>query len=179
MSQQSYKKNFVVGSVAIGVIAGAAAGFFISHEMVKTDGVSVASAQAEEMTDTEEMKGMSMKQMDMKEMAPAGEKSMEGMAGMPGMSGSPPGAVAIPAVARQLIGVRSASAVYQTLTQEIRTVGTVGYNERGLTQVTLKISGWVREVFVDSIGRPVAKANRSLLSTHRTFWPLKTSIFSP
>jgi Cu(I)/Ag(I) efflux system membrane fusion protein len=100
------------------------------------------------------MKGMPMEQMDMKEMAPAGEKSMEGM---PGMSAAPPGAVAIPAVARQLIGVRSASAAYRTLTQEIRTVGTVGYDERGLTQVTLKVSGWVREVFVDSIGRPVRK----------------------
>ena len=73
------------------------------------------------------------------------------------MSAAPPGAVAIPAVARQLIGVRSASAAYTTLTQEIRTVGTVGYDERGLTQVTLKISGWIREVFVDSIGRPVHK----------------------
>jgi Cu(I)/Ag(I) efflux system membrane fusion protein len=92
--------------------------------------------------------------MDMKEVAPAGEKSMEGM---PGMFSSPSGAVAIPAVARQLIGVRSASAAYRTLTQEIRTVGTVGYDERGLTQVTLKISGWVREVFVNSIGRPVRK----------------------
>ncbi|MEK7351404.1 MAG: efflux RND transporter periplasmic adaptor subunit, partial [Nitrospirota bacterium] len=116
-----------------------------------TGGVSVSPAQAGEM---EEMKGMSMGQMDMKEVAPAGEKSMEGM---PGMSSSPSGAVVIPAVARQLIGVRSASAAYRTLTQEIRTVGTVGYDERGLTQVTLKISGWVREVFVNSIGRPVRK----------------------
>jgi Cu(I)/Ag(I) efflux system membrane fusion protein len=103
------------------------------------------------------MKGMSMEQMDMKEMAPVGEKLMAGMEGMPGMSSSPSGAVVIPAVARQLIGVRSASAAYRTLTQEIRTVGTVGYDERGLTQVTLKISGWVREVFVNSIGRPVRK----------------------
>ena len=93
----------------------------------------------------------------MKEMAPAGKKSMERMAGMPGMPASPPGAVAIPAVARQLIGVRSASAAYTTLTQEIRTVGTVGYDERGLTQVTLKISGWIREVFVNSLGRPIRK----------------------
>ena len=100
------------------------------------------------------MADMAMEQMDMKEMAPAGKKSMEGM---PGMSSSPSGAVVIPAVARQLIGVRSASAAYRTLTQEIRTVGTVGYDERGLTQVTLKISGWVREVFVNSIGRPVRK----------------------
>ncbi|MEK6763444.1 MAG: efflux RND transporter periplasmic adaptor subunit, partial [Nitrospirota bacterium] len=38
-------------------------------------------------------------------------------------------------------------------------VGTVGYDERGLTQVTVKTSGWVREVFVDSIGRPVRKGD--------------------
>jgi len=136
MNEQSYKKSFVIGGVAICAITGVAVGFFLSH------GMSGAMAD------------MVKEQMDMKEMAPAGKKSMEGM---PGMSSSPSGAVVIPAVARQLIGVRSASAAYRTLTQEIRTVGTVGYDERGLTQVTLKISGWVREVFVNSIGRPVRK----------------------
>jgi Cu(I)/Ag(I) efflux system membrane fusion protein len=73
------------------------------------------------------------------------------------MSAAPSGAVVIPAVMRQLIGVRSAPASVAVLGQEIRAVGTVGYDERGLTQVTLKTSGWVREVFVDSIGRPVRK----------------------
>ena len=172
MNQQSYRKNFVIGVVAIGAIAGVAVGFFTAHGMKGTGGVSTAPAQAGEMADMgaggvsappgragemSEMKGMSMEQMDMKGMAPTADKSMEGMAGMPGMSAAQPGAVAIPAVARQLMGVRSAAAVYQTLTQEIRTVGTVGYDERGLTQVTLKISGWVREVFVNSVGRPVRK----------------------
>jgi Cu(I)/Ag(I) efflux system membrane fusion protein len=76
---------------------------------------------------------------------------------MEGMSAAPSGAVVIPAVMRQLIGVRSAPASVAVLGQEIRAVGTVGYDERGLTQVTLKTSGWVREVFVDSIGRPVRK----------------------
>jgi Cu(I)/Ag(I) efflux system membrane fusion protein len=104
-----------------------------------------------------EMQGMPMKQMDMNAMTPAGEKSMEGMEGMPGMSAAPSGAVVIPAVMRQLIGVRSAPASVAVLGQEIRAVGTVGYDERGFTQVTLKTSGWVREVFVDSIGRPVRK----------------------
>jgi Cu(I)/Ag(I) efflux system membrane fusion protein len=118
MSQQSHRKYFVIGVVAIGTLAGVAVGVFTTQTVVA---------------------------------------DMEGMAGMPGMAGSPPGAVSIPAVARQLIGVRSTSAAYTTLTQEIRTVGTVGYDERGLTQVTLKISGWVREVFVNSIGRPVRK----------------------
>ena len=89
-----------------------------------------------------------MKQMEMKDVA---------MPGMPGMAGTPSVAVVVPAVARQLIGVRSAPAAYATVTQEIRAVGTVGYDERGLTQVTVKTPGWVREVFVDSIGRPVRK----------------------
>jgi Cu(I)/Ag(I) efflux system membrane fusion protein len=79
------------------------------------------------------------------------------MENMPGMSAAPSGAVAVSAVARQLIGVRSAPVAYATLKQEIRAVGTVGYDERGFTQVTLKTSGWVRKVFVDSIGRPVRK----------------------
>src|SRR6185436_3344978 len=100
------------------------------------------------------MKGMSMEQMDMKKMAPAGEKSMEGM---PGMSSAPSGAVVVPAVMRQLIGVRSAPAGIAVLGQEIRAVGTVGYDERGFTQVTVKTAGWVREVFINSIGRPVRK----------------------
>jgi len=58
-----------------------------------------------------------------------------------------------------LIGVRSAPVTYASLGQEIRAVGTVGYDERGLTQVTVKTSGWVREVFVDSIGRPIHKGD--------------------
>jgi Cu(I)/Ag(I) efflux system membrane fusion protein len=144
MNQQSYKKNFVIGVMAIGALVGVAASFITAHRVTGEMG---------------EMKGMPMEQMDMKEMASAGEKSMGKMAGIPGMSAAPPGAVAIPAVARQLIGVRSAAVAYKTLTQDIRTVGTVGYDERGLTQVTVKTSGWVREVFVDSIGRPVRKGD--------------------
>jgi len=89
-----------------------------------------------------------MQQMDMK---------ARPMQGMPDMSAAPSGAVMIPAVMRQLIGVRSAPAGVAVLGQEIRAVGTVGYDERGFTQVTVKTSGWVREVLVDSIGRPVRK----------------------
>ena len=68
--------------------------------------------------------------MPMKEMEP-----------MPGMSEPPSRAMVVPAVMRQLIGVRSAPVTYASLGQEIRALGTVGYDERGLTQVTLKISG--------------------------------------
>jgi Cu(I)/Ag(I) efflux system membrane fusion protein len=105
-------------------------------------GVSALAGRAGEMKD--------MKQIEIKDGA---------MQGMPGMAGAPSGAVVVPAVARQLIGVRSAPVAYATLTQEIRAVGMVGYDERGLTQVTVKTPGWVREVLVDSIGRPVRKGD--------------------
>ena len=145
MNQLAYRKSFVVGAVAIGAIAGVAIGFFTAHRMMgdmagMTMGTGVALAapgRAGEMGD--------MKQMNMKGMP------------MEGMSAAPSGAVVIPAVMRQLIGVRSTPAGIAVLGQEIRAVGTVGYDERGLTQVTLKTSGWVREVFVNSIGRPVRK----------------------
>jgi len=91
-----------------------------------------------------------VKPMDMKERP---------MQDMPGMTAAPSGAVVVPAVMRQLIGVRSAPASVAVLGQEIRAVGTVGYDERGFTQVTVKTSGWVRDVLVDSIGRPVRKGD--------------------
>ncbi len=160
MNQQSYKKSFVIGGIAIGAIAGVAVGFFAAHGMMGTGGVSAPPGWAGEMG----IGSVSALPGRVGEIgvgnvlvSPAQAGEMEEMKGMTGMSAAPSGAVAIPAVARQLIGVRSASAAYTTLTQEIRTVGTVGYDERGLTQVTLKISGWIREVFVDSIGRPVRK----------------------
>jgi Cu(I)/Ag(I) efflux system membrane fusion protein len=137
MNRQISASSFVVGAVAIGVIAGVAVGFFTAHRMMTSD----------------------MKQGDMKAMPMESTMPMKDMEPKPGMSGAPSGAVVVPAVMRQLIGVRSAPVIYASLGQEIRAVGTVGYDERGLTQVTVKTSGWVREVFVDSIGRPVHKGD--------------------
>jgi Cu(I)/Ag(I) efflux system membrane fusion protein len=164
MNHDMRRKGLVMSVAAIGLLIGVIAGFFAAHRVMGDmsgmitgkGGVPASSERAGEMG---EMKGMPMKQMDMNEMAPAREKSMEGMEGMPGMSAAPSGAVVIPAVMRQLIGVRSALASVAVLGQEIRALGTVGYDERSFTQVTLKTSGWVREVFVDSIGRPVRKGD--------------------
>ncbi|MDP3090608.1 MAG: efflux RND transporter periplasmic adaptor subunit [Nitrospira sp.] len=148
MNRQTSINSFVIGAVAIGVMAGVAGGFFIAHRMTTGD------------MKQGEMNGMPMEgTMSMKDMAPVGEAGASAPARrvgeIGGMSGAPSGAVVVPAVMRQLIGVRSASVTSASLGQEIRAVGTVGYDERGLTQVTVKTSGWVREVFVDSIGRPV------------------------
>ncbi len=133
MNHTMRNKGLVVSITAASLLAGAITGFLAAHRMMG----SVTSMPMQNMP------GMNAK------------KPLE-TTGTPGMSGKE-GAVAIPAVMRQLIGVRSAQVVLATLEQEIRTVGTVGYDERVLTQVTVKTSGWVREVFVDSIGRPVRK----------------------
>lgn len=118
----------VVVVAGTGVIVGVVGGFFAAHLM---------------------MGNMPGKSMDM--------QGRQGMESRKGMSTALPAPVAIPTFTRQLIGVRSAPAVYAALQQEIRTVGTVDYDERGLTQVNLKVSGWVQEVFVNSIGREVRK----------------------
>ncbi|OQW63350.1 MAG: hypothetical protein BVN29_16725 [Nitrospira sp. ST-bin5] len=136
MNRQTSINNFVIGAMLIGVTAGVAVGFFTAHRMMTGD----------------------LKQGGMKGMPMEGRMSMQDMAPMPGMSGAPSGVV-VPAVMRQLIGVRSAPVISASLGQEIRAVGIVGYDERGLTQVTVKTSGWVREVFADSIGRPVRKGD--------------------
>ena len=133
MNHHTKRRRFVVSLAAASLVIGVIAGFFAAHRMMG----DMKSAP------TQNMPGMgAMKPME--------------MTSTPGIGGKE-GAIMIPAVMRQLIGVRSAPAARATLEQEIRTVGTVGYDERGFTQVTLKISGWVREVFVNSIGRPVRK----------------------
>ena len=87
----------------------------------------------------------------------AAHMMMGDMKGMQPVPAATPAAVAIPAGTRQLIGVRSAPATVGMLEQEIRTVGTVDYDERAFTQVNLRVSGWIQEVFVNSVGRPVRK----------------------
>jgi len=146
MSQDMRRTGLVVGVAAAGLFVGVIVGFFAAHGG---------------MGDMFGMKGHGMEGMrgmgDMKAMPMEGAAPLRGMEPMPGMSDASSGAVAVPAVVRQLIGVRSVPAVHAVLGEEIRTVGTVGYDERGFTQVTLRTSGWVREVFVNSIGRPVRK----------------------
>ncbi|MBY0248510.1 MAG: efflux RND transporter periplasmic adaptor subunit [Nitrospiraceae bacterium] len=148
MSQDIGRKSLVVGVAVASLVIGAIAGFFAAHRVM---------SDMSGMKSSGEMKGHETEGMSMKGMPMEGTMPMKDIEPMSGVSEAPSGAVVVPAAARQLIGVRSTTAAYTTLTQEIRTVGTVGYDERGLTQATLKTSGWVREVFVNSIGRPVRK----------------------
>ena len=54
---------------------------------------------------------------------------------------------------QQLIGMRSVPAEMGTLTKEIRIVGKVTYDETRLTHIHSKVSGYIEEVFADSVGQ--------------------------
>lgn len=64
-------------------------------------------------------------------------------------------AIFVPPEKQQLIGMRSVPAKMGTLTKEIRIVGKVTYDETHLTHIHSKVSGYIEEVFADSVGKPV------------------------
>jgi Cu(I)/Ag(I) efflux system membrane fusion protein len=56
---------------------------------------------------------------------------------------------------QQLIGMRTVAAEMGTLTKDIRIVGKVSYDETRLTHIHSKVSGYIEEVFADSVGKSV------------------------
>ena len=83
---------------------------------------------------------------------------------MPGMShgpAAPPGAgsqaVYISPARQQLVGVRTAPVTRQTVQGTIRTVGTLAYDETRSAQIHTRVSGWVEQLYVDYVGKPVRR----------------------
>jgi Cu(I)/Ag(I) efflux system membrane fusion protein len=64
-------------------------------------------------------------------------------------------AIFVPPEKQQLIGMRSVPAEFGTLTKDIRIVGKVSVDETRLTHIHSKVSGYIEEVFADSVGKPV------------------------
>ena len=56
---------------------------------------------------------------------------------------------------QQLIGVRTVPVERRALTSTVRTVGLVRYDETRLTDVNLKLEGWIRKLYVDTTGELV------------------------
>jgi membrane fusion protein, copper/silver efflux system len=86
------------------------------------------------------------------------------MHAMPGMShgpAAPPGAgsqaVYISPARQQLVGVRSAPVTRHNVEGTIRTVGTLAYDETRSAQVHTRVSGWVEQLYVDYVGKPVKR----------------------
>ena len=87
------------------------------------------------------------------------------MVGMPGMDNNAPPppsgaggkAVYVSPARQQLVGVRTGSVERQHVEGTIRTVGMLAYDESRVAQIHTKISGWVEQLFVDYVGKPVRR----------------------
>jgi Cu(I)/Ag(I) efflux system membrane fusion protein len=78
-----------------------------------------------------------------------------GAAAAPGVSAEESGAVRIDPARRQAIGVRTEPVLAKPLATTIRAAGRVTYDETRRTEVSLKFSGWVRDIRIDYTGKPV------------------------
>jgi Cu(I)/Ag(I) efflux system membrane fusion protein len=65
------------------------------------------------------------------------------------------GEISINPIVVQNIGVRIAPVVTGPVTQIIRTVGAVDYNEALVRDINMKVAGWVDKLYVDYLGAPV------------------------
>ena len=71
--------------------------------------------------------------------------------------------VAIDERRQQLIGVRTARVTRGTVARSIHSAGIVRYDETRLTDVNLKLEGWITDLHVNYVGQPVARG-QALLS---------------
>lgn len=65
------------------------------------------------------------------------------------------GEIVLDAGRRQQIGVKTAPAERRSLVVPVRAVGAVTYDQSRLTDVTLKVGGWIDELYADRLGQPV------------------------
>jgi membrane fusion protein, copper/silver efflux system len=75
------------------------------------------------------------------------------------------GVVLIDETRRQLIGVRVGTVTRAPLQRTLRAVGRVSYDESKLTDVTLKVQGWITKLFVSQTGQQV-KAGQTLFQLY-------------
>jgi Cu(I)/Ag(I) efflux system membrane fusion protein len=79
------------------------------------------------------------------------------MENMPGMQGMASGTIMVSADKQQLIGVRTALVEKRPMTQTVRAVGTIAYDETKVTRIHSKVEGWVDKLYVNSTGKLVEK----------------------
>ena len=93
------------------------------------------------------------------ETSPAPAKDSMGMEMVPVYEESSeaenPSAIAIDAVTRQNMNLRTTAVVRGPLRKTIRTVGTIDYNETALADVTTKFKGWIEKLNADATGQLV------------------------
>jgi multidrug efflux pump subunit AcrA (membrane-fusion protein) len=77
----------------------------------------------------------------------------------------PPGAVKISSEKQQLIGVQYGTVAERPVTETIRAVGRVTYDETKIARIHTKVEGWIDQVFVNFTGKLVEK-NQPLISIY-------------
>jgi len=94
----------------------------------------------------------------------------------PPEAGTPRGDISLDSRRRQLIGVRTTTVARASTSSPIRAVGVVRADETRLTDVNVKVEGWIRDLRVDYTGQPVAKGQAlftlyspDLLATEREY----------
>ena len=70
-----------------------------------------------------------------------------------------PGTVQISPQRQQLIGVKIGTVEMKPLEKVVRTVGRVDYDEKRIMTVSLKIGGWIEDLYVDFTGRFVKQGD--------------------
>jgi len=83
----------------------------------------------------------------------------------PGPASAPESAFRITPEKQQLIGVQYGEVELLPLSQTIRAVGRLAYDETRITRVHSKTSGWIEKIYVDYTGELVRK-NQPLLSVY-------------
>lgn len=78
-------------------------------------------------------------------------------AGASAGQGTPRAGITIDPRRQQLIGVRTAPVERRTLTDTVRAAGIVRYDETRLTDVNLKLEGWIRTLHVETTGALVRR----------------------
>jgi membrane fusion protein, copper/silver efflux system len=97
--------------------------------------------QGSTKTEDMEMKGLSMESIEK-------EGKMQEVAA---------GTIQITPERQQLIGVKIGTVEMRPLEKVIRTVGSVDYDEKRITTVSVKVGGWIEDLYVDFTGRYVRK----------------------
>ncbi|MFZ2087790.1 MAG: efflux RND transporter periplasmic adaptor subunit [Desulfobaccales bacterium] len=95
--------------------------------------------------------------------APCGMDLVPVYADEPGASQE--GTIAVDPRTLQSMGVRTAKAEVKPISRDIRAVGRVTFDERRLTVVTTKLTGWVERLFVRATGDPI-RQGQNLLSLY-------------
>ena len=147
---RTFRTTVVVTVVVVGVLAAAAYPF--RARLAETPIAASVFDRLGWATDAHSAAG-EVEMTEMRGMAMPGGVSDPAPTSASAPAGSARAEVNIDPRRQQLIGVRTVAAERRALTQTIRAVGTVRYDETRRSDVNMKVAGWIEELYVDYTGQ--------------------------